>query len=53
MQAIYTVTVTLENEVPMESVSYMLGHTSICTTQIYSKVKKKKVLYDRMNCVRN
>lgn len=42
----FATTVTLENGVPMESVSHMLGHASIKTTQIYSKVKKKKVLND-------
>ncbi len=39
----FATTITLENGVPMESVSRMLGHTSIRTTQIYSKVKKKKI----------
>jgi integrase/recombinase XerD len=42
----FATTVTLENGVPIESVSKMLGHTSIRTTQIYSKVKKKKVSSD-------
>ncbi|WP_448104347.1 site-specific integrase [Pedobacter panaciterrae] len=42
----FATTVTLENGVPMESVSHMLGHASIRTTQIYSQVKKKKVLGD-------
>ena len=42
----FATTVTLENGVPMESVSKMLGHSSIRTTQIYSKVKKKKVSSD-------
>ena len=42
----FATTVTLENGVPMESVSHMLGHASIRTTQIYSKVKKKKVFSD-------
>ncbi len=45
----FATTVTLENGVPMESVSHMLGHASIRTTQIYSKVKKKKVLNDMTN----
>lgn len=39
----FATTITLENGVPMESVSKMLGHASIRTTQIYSKVRKKKV----------
>ena len=42
----FATTITLENGVPMESVSKMLGHSSIRTTQIYSKVKKKKVSSD-------
>jgi integrase/recombinase XerD len=45
----FATTVTLENGVPMESVSHMLGHASIRTTQIYSKVKKKKVLTDMVS----
>lgn len=44
----FATTVTLDNGVPMESVSHMLGHSSIRTTQIYSKVKKKKVENDMM-----
>lgn len=40
----FATTVTLENGVSIESVSQMLGHASMRTTQIYSKVKKKKVL---------
>ena len=42
----FATTVTLENGVPMESVSKMLGHTKITTTQIYSRVKEKKVSAD-------
>ena len=42
----FATTVTLENNVPMETVSHMLGHASVRTTQIYSKVKKKKVFKD-------
>jgi site-specific recombinase XerD len=36
-------TVTLENDVPIESVSKMLGHTKITTTQLYARVREKKV----------
>src|SRR5690606_38193492 len=35
----FATTVTLENGVPIETVSHMLGHGSIRTTQIYAKVK--------------
>jgi integrase len=45
----FAMTVTLENGVPMESVSKMLGHTKITTTQIYSRVKEKKVSNDMKN----
>lgn len=48
----FATTVTLENGMPMESVSPRLGRASICTTQIYSKVKKKKVM-DEMTALRN
>ncbi|MDB5141679.1 MAG: site-specific integrase [Mucilaginibacter sp.] len=39
----FATTVTLANDVPIESVSAMLGHTKITTTQIYARVKEKKV----------
>ncbi|MET4080261.1 integrase [Pedobacter sp. UYP30] len=39
-------TVTLPNGVPIESVSKMLGHTNIRTTQLYAKVLHKKVSKD-------
>jgi site-specific recombinase XerD len=39
----FATTVTLTNGVSMESVSAMLGHKSIRTTQIYSKVVEQKV----------
>ncbi|MEB2785363.1 site-specific integrase [Algoriphagus sp. E1-3-M2] len=42
----FTTTVTLLNGVPMETVSKMLGHASIRTTQIYAKVVEKKVRDD-------
>lgn len=42
----FATTVTLENGVPIETVSHMLGHGSIRTTQIYAKVKVKKVAND-------
>ena len=39
----FATTVTLEHDVPMETVSQMLGHKSIKTTQIYAKVTQRKV----------
>jgi len=42
----FATTVTLLNGVPIESVSKMLGHTSIKTTQIYAKVLDIKVSAD-------
>jgi len=42
----FATTVTLTNNVPIESVSSMLGHKSIKTTQIYAKVVEKKVSSD-------
>jgi integrase len=40
---------TLTNGVPMESVSKMLGHKNISTTQHYAKVLDKKVSEDMQN----
>ncbi|MEX1001588.1 MAG: site-specific integrase [Crocinitomicaceae bacterium] len=45
----FATTVTLANGVPIESVSSMLGHSSIRTTQIYAKVIEKKVSEDMRN----
>ena len=42
----FATTVTLTNGVPIESVSKMLGHTRIQTTQHYAKVLDKKVSMD-------
>ncbi len=39
----FATTVTLENDVPIETVSKMLGHRSIKTTQHYAKVTRKKI----------
>jgi len=42
----FATTVTLTNGVPIETVSKMLGHTSIKTTQIYAKVVDSKISSD-------
>jgi site-specific recombinase XerD len=39
----FATTVTLENDVPLETVSKMLGHKSIKTTQIYARITQRKV----------
>ncbi|SDX73841.1 site-specific integrase [Flavobacterium degerlachei] len=39
----FATTVTLSNSVPLETISKMLGHTSLKTTQHYAKVLDKKV----------
>ena len=47
----FATTVTLSNGVPIETVSKMLGHTKIATTQIYARVLEKKIS-DDMNDLR-
>jgi site-specific recombinase XerD len=42
----FATTITLTNGVPIETVSKLLGHSSIRTTQIYAKVVEKKVQED-------
>ena len=42
----FATTITLTNGVPIETMSKMLGHKSIRTTQIYSKVLDLKVSSD-------
>ena len=42
----FATTVTLTNGVPIETVSKMLGHTKLTTTQIYAKVIERKVSQD-------
>ena len=39
-------TMSLSKGVPMESVSKMLGHTNIRTTQIYARITNKKIEHD-------
>jgi integrase len=42
----FATTVTLTNGVPIETLSKMMGHTSIKTTQIYGKVIDRKISND-------
>jgi site-specific recombinase XerD len=42
----FATTILLTNNVPIESVSEMLGHKDIRTTQIYAKVVEKKISED-------
>lgn len=44
----FATTVTLSNGVPIESVSKMLGHTKISTTQIYARVVEQKLSKDML-----
>lgn len=52
----FATTVTLSNGIPMESVSKMLGHKDLRTTQHYAKILDKKVsedmqyLREKMSC---
>ncbi|MBW4727585.1 site-specific integrase, partial [Prevotella nigrescens] len=39
-------TMSLSKGVPMESVSKMLGHTNLKTTQIYARITNKKIEHD-------
>lgn len=48
----FATTVTLTNGVPIESISKMLGHTKLSTTQIYAKVVESKLSHD-MNELRH
>ena len=42
----FATTVTLSNGVPIETVSKLLGHTKIATTQIYARVLEDKISKD-------
>ncbi|MEC7772873.1 MAG: site-specific integrase [Bacteroidota bacterium] len=42
----FATTVTLSNGVPIETVSKMLGHTKISTTQVYARVLEEKISSD-------
>jgi site-specific recombinase XerD len=47
----FATTITLANNIPMETVSKLLGHTKLQTTQIYAKVLETKVS-DEMEALR-
>ena len=42
----FSTLITLENGVPIETVSKMLGHSDIKTTQIYARVTDDKISED-------
>lgn len=42
----FATTITLANGVPIETVSKLLGHTKLSTTQVYARVLEKKVSED-------
>jgi integrase len=41
--------VTLSNGVPIETVSKLLGHSKLSTTQIYARVMENKISSDMTN----
>ncbi|WP_271424636.1 site-specific integrase [Aequorivita sinensis] len=45
----FATTVTLSNGVPIETVSKLLGHTKLSTTQIYAKVLESRISSDINN----
>jgi len=46
-------TILLSNGVPIETVSRLLGHTNIKTTQIYAKITAQKISQDMDNSLKN
>lgn len=49
----FATTMTLGKGVPIESVSKMLGHTNIQTTQIYARITNEKISRDMDNLAKN
>ena len=49
----FATTMTLGKGVPIESVSKMLGHTNIQTTQIYARITNDKISKDMENLAQN
>ncbi|TXD83472.1 site-specific integrase [Subsaximicrobium wynnwilliamsii] len=45
----FATTVTLSNGVPIETVSKLLGHTKVATTQIYARVLEEKLSKDMID----
>ena len=45
----FATTVTLSNGVPIETVSKILGHTSIKTTQVYGRILDARISSDMLN----
>lgn len=45
----FATTVALENGVPFETVSKLMGHTKLSTTQMYARVMEKKVSRDMLD----
>ncbi|MEE9363120.1 MAG: site-specific integrase [Cellulophaga sp.] len=48
----FATTVMLSNGVPIETVSKLLGHTKLSTTQIYARVVESKISEDIQNLLR-
>ena len=42
----FATSVTLSNGIPIETVSKMLGHNSLKTTQVYARIVDKKISDD-------
>ena len=49
----FATTITLMNDVPLETVSKLLGHTKISTTQRYARVIEKKISKDMERLKKN